>query len=53
MKAWKAMVVKYEKGNFYKEHHDTFPHYEPEFLLEGGHRVLTVLIYLKLVKHIY
>jgi len=39
-------VVKYEKGNFYNEHHDSFPHYEPEFLLEGGHRVLTVLIYL-------
>jgi prolyl 4-hydroxylase len=39
-------VVKYEKGNFYNEHHDSFPYYEPEFLLEGGHRVLTVLIYL-------
>jgi len=39
-------VVKYEKGNYYKEHHDSFPFYEPEFLSQGGHRVLTTLIYL-------
>jgi len=39
-------VVKYEKGNYYKHHHDSFPFYEPDFLSQGGHRVLTVLIYL-------
>jgi prolyl 4-hydroxylase len=39
-------VVKYEKGNYYKEHHDSFPYYKSEFLSQGGHRVLTTLIYL-------
>jgi prolyl 4-hydroxylase len=39
-------VVKYETGNYYKEHHDSFPYYEPDFLSQGGHRVLTTLIYL-------
>uniref|UniRef100_A0A6C0JK87 Fe2OG dioxygenase domain-containing protein n=1 Tax=viral metagenome TaxID=1070528 RepID=A0A6C0JK87_9ZZZZ len=39
-------VVKYEKGNYYKEHHDSFPYYEPDFLSQGGHRVVTALIYL-------
>jgi prolyl 4-hydroxylase len=39
-------VVKYEKDNFYREHHDSFPFYEPDFLSQGGHRELTCLIYL-------
>jgi prolyl 4-hydroxylase len=39
-------VVKYEQGNYYKEHHDSFPFYEANFLSQGGHRVLTTLIYL-------
>jgi len=39
-------VVKYEANNFYKAHHDSFPFYEPDFLSQGGHRVLTILIYL-------
>jgi len=39
-------VVKYEKDNFYREHHDSFPFYEPDFLSQGGHRILTTLIYL-------
>jgi len=39
-------IVKYEKDNYYKEHHDSFPFYEPDFLSQGGHRVLTTLIYL-------
>jgi len=39
-------VVKYEKGNYYREHHDSFPFYEPDFLSQGGHRVITALIYL-------
>lgn len=39
-------IVKYEKDNFYKEHHDSFPFYDPDFLSQGGHRVLTTLIYL-------
>jgi prolyl 4-hydroxylase len=39
-------VVKYEKDNFYKEHHDSFLEYDPGFLMEGGHRVLTALVYL-------
>jgi prolyl 4-hydroxylase len=39
-------VVKYEKEHYYKEHHDSFPYYEPDFLFQGGHRMLTCLIYL-------
>jgi prolyl 4-hydroxylase len=39
-------VVKYEEGNYYKEHHDSFPYYTSDFLFQGGHRVLTTLIYL-------
>jgi prolyl 4-hydroxylase len=39
-------IVKYEKDNYYKEHHDSFPFYDPDFLSQGGHRVLTTLIYL-------
>jgi prolyl 4-hydroxylase len=39
-------IVKYEKDNYYKEHHDSFPFYEPDFISQGGHRVLTTLIYL-------
>jgi prolyl 4-hydroxylase len=39
-------VVKYDKDNFYKEHHDSYPYYQPDFLMQGGHRVLTALIYL-------
>jgi prolyl 4-hydroxylase len=39
-------VVKYEKGDYYREHHDSFPLYDPAFLSQGGHRVLTTLIYL-------
>ena len=39
-------IVKYEKDNYYKEHHDSFPFNDPDFLSQGGHRVLTTLIYL-------
>jgi len=39
-------VVKYERDNYYREHHDSFPYYEPDFLSLGGHRILTALIYL-------
>jgi len=39
-------VVKYEEGNYYKEHHDSFPYFKSDFLFQGGHRVLTTLIYL-------
>jgi prolyl 4-hydroxylase len=39
-------VVKYEKGNYYREHHDSFPFYESDFLSQGGHRLITALIYL-------
>jgi prolyl 4-hydroxylase len=42
-------VVKYGKGGFYREHHDSV--YEDDetstkFLKSGGHRVLTMIIYL-------
>jgi len=42
-------VVKYGKGGYYKEHHDSV--YEDDetskkFLKSGGHRMLTMLIYL-------
>jgi len=39
-------VVKYDVDNYYKEHHDSFPYYDALFLSQGGHRVLTTLIYL-------
>jgi len=39
-------VVKYDKDNYYREHHDSFPYYSPDFLSQGGHRILTTLIYL-------
>jgi prolyl 4-hydroxylase len=39
-------VVKYEKGNYYRAHHDSYPDNDPYFFASGGHRVLTALIYL-------
>jgi len=47
--AEQLQVVKYEPGGFYKEHHDSV--YETDsisinFLKDGGHRMLTMLIYL-------
>ena len=39
-------VVKYEKGNYYREHQDSHEDSDPHFFASGGHRVLTALIYL-------
>jgi prolyl 4-hydroxylase len=39
-------VVKYAKGGYYNEHHDSFPYYDPVYMSQGGHRILTALIYL-------
>lgn len=39
-------VVKYNAGDYYNQHHDSFPYYLPDFLYQGGQRVLTILIYL-------
>jgi prolyl 4-hydroxylase len=39
-------VVKYTAGGYYNEHHDSFPYYDPIYMSQGGHRILTVLIYL-------
>ena len=42
-------VVKYEKGGYYREHYDTFNQdneISKMFNIQGGHRVLNILIYL-------
>jgi prolyl 4-hydroxylase len=42
-------VVKYDPDGYYKGHHDTISDDEPEsrsFLSHGGHRIITMLIYL-------
>ena len=40
-------VVKYEKNNYYKAHHDAFINNSiPKIKLSGGQRIYTILIYL-------
>jgi prolyl 4-hydroxylase len=42
-------VVKYEKDGFYNEHFDSVTNYDKisqHFLTQGGHRIITMLIYL-------